>query len=264
MKAIILAAGRGSRMGEATNHQPKCLVSIAGKPLIGWILDALQSIELDGIGIVRGYCKEKLDFNNVTCFDNELWQQTNMVSSLVCAEEWLSTHTCLVSYSDIIYTSDIIKKLAEEKSEMSITYDLQWYDQWNLRFENPLSDAESFKLTDDGFIYEIGKKNASLADIEGQYMGLLKISPGAWRKIKEYLQSSRSDEVSKMDMTSLLSGMIARGFRVKGVPVKGGWVEIDSSDDLNLYRSRLHDGIRATSQGPVRNPVELILPQRDS
>lgn len=111
MKAIVLAAGRGSRLGSLTNDNPKCLTELFGKSLIEWQVKALNEAGINEIAIVRGYKKEKINIKNATYFDNDIWDKTNMVMSLYKADEWLQKYECIISYSDIIYKSEVIDLL---------------------------------------------------------------------------------------------------------------------------------------------------------
>ena len=103
MRAIILAAGRGSRMKSLTDERPKCLVELRGKPLLEWQLWALRDAGINEIAIVTGYKRELLAERGLVEFFNPRWAETNMVSSLACAEAWLVADTCIVSYADIFY-----------------------------------------------------------------------------------------------------------------------------------------------------------------
>ena len=60
MKAIILAAGRGSRMCQLTEEQPKCLTKLAGKSLLEWQQEALKATGIQEIVVVGGYRYEDL------------------------------------------------------------------------------------------------------------------------------------------------------------------------------------------------------------
>ena len=172
MRAIILAAGRGSRMGASTEERHKCLMKVRGKRLIDWQLEALQACGLNEIGVVTGYRSSDLKEFNLKEFNNSRWHQTNMVISLTKANEWLSTSSCLVTYSDIFYMSSAIELLLNCKNNIAITYDKNWLNLWKNRFSDPLSDAESFKTNSSGMITEIGRKPSHVEEVEGQYMGL--------------------------------------------------------------------------------------------
>ena len=113
MKAIILAAGRGSRMKNLTDDQPKCLVEMRGKPLLDWQLTALREAGVDQIAIVTGYKGELLMGRGLVEFHNSRWAETNVVSSLACARDWLQAEPCIVSYSDIFYSAQAVQSLMD-------------------------------------------------------------------------------------------------------------------------------------------------------
>ena len=236
MKGIILAAGRGSRMGDLTNNLPKCRTLLHGKELIQWQLDAMKGAAIKEISIVRGYLAETFDFD-VTYFENKRWPHTNMVTSLVTAKEWLDTDTCITSYSDIVYSADAVKRLIDFPGDIVITYDPNWSDLWQMRFDDPLSDAETFQL-DGHRVVEIGHRASSVQEIEGQYMGLLKYTPAGWAKVEEYLIRYTQDEIDNIDITKLLQGLIDSGVVINAVPIIDKWFEVDTESDLKIYSSK--------------------------
>jgi choline kinase len=231
MKAIILAAGRGSRMGELTSNNPKGLTLLHGKPILQYQLDALHKAGIYEIAIVTGYKAENFkDFGTVH-FHNEHWSETNMVYSLLCAQEWLEEDDCIISYSDIFYESDIITKLIESNADIAISYDPNWLNLWSKRFENPLEDAESFCINSENYLTEIGAKVLTIEEIQGQYMGLLKFR----KKVISDLVETYCISVEKIDMTSLLNTLLKCGIKIKAIPNESCWGEIDSESDLNIY-----------------------------
>jgi choline kinase len=236
MRGIILAAGRGSRMGDLTNNLPKCRTLLHGKELIQWQLDAMKRASIKEISIVRGYLPETFDFN-VTYFENKRWSHSNMVTSLISASKWLEKSTCITSYSDIVYSVDTITKLINFSGDIVITYDPNWSELWQMRFDNPLSDAENFRLDGDRLI-EIGLKASSIEEIEGQYMGLLKFTPQGWLKVKEYLAGLSQKEIDNIDITNLLRRLIKVGIVINAVAITDKWFEVDSESDLKIYSSK--------------------------
>jgi L-glutamine-phosphate cytidylyltransferase len=247
MKGIILAAGRGSRMGTLTKNLPKCRTVLFGKELIQWQLDSLHGSGITKIALIRGYLSETFDFN-LKYFDNNRWQNTNMVSTLLNAKDWLESDTCIVSYSDIVYSTDVVNTLISKKGDITITYDPNWYDLWSMRFSDPLSDAETFKLSGD-LVREIGNKANYISDIEGQYMGLIKITQDGWKSIKTYLTNFNSQDIDMMDMTMLLRGLIKSGIDVNAVPISDLWMEVDSESDLKIYEKEYKHLKWTSSQG---------------
>jgi len=125
----------------------------------------------------------------------------------------------------------------ESQEDVVITYDRKWLELWNLRFEDPLIDAETFRIDYSGRVVEIGNHTQNLDEIQGQYMGLLKFTPNGWKHIEAYLSSLALKQCDQLDMTSLLRGLIQSGVDIHTVPVDGHWYEVDTENDLNTYQA---------------------------
>jgi len=238
-----LAAGRGSRMSGLTEEKPKCLVEIAGKPLLYWQLAALRDAGIRELAVVCGYRAEMIEALSgrapaaFTALLNPRWSETNMLSTLFCAAEWAGGEECIISYSDIVYPAGHVTALSGAPQALSITYDTLWEELWRIRQEDPLDDAETFRAHD-GVLEEIGGKPHSLEQVRGQYMGLIKITPEGWRIIdreKEIL----GEQINKTDMTSFIRRLLANKMPVGAVPVAGRWCEVDNAEDLDAYTRRL-------------------------
>lgn len=237
MKAIILAAGRGSRMKDLTEERPKCLVELRGKALLNWQLEALRAAGISNIAIVTGYKRELLANRGLIEFHNARWAETNMVSSLACAQEWLQADRCVVSYSDIFYSPTAVQSLINCTAPIAITYDPNWLELWSRRFGDPLLDAETFCLTPEQQLIEIGNKPRTVDEIQGQYMGLLKFAPEGWAEVVRIRMEMTPEQCDKMHMTGTLQKIIVAGrLAINAVPYAGEWGEIDSAKDLVAYR----------------------------
>lgn len=242
-KAIILAAGEGTRLRPYTLDRPKCLVEAGGRSLLDYQLEVLRSQHVNPIAIVTGYMADKLARPDLVVHVNPRYAETNMVWTLFCAESELSGET-IIAYGDIVYSKEVLGALLASKHDISVIVDRQWESYWRARFANPLDDAETLKLTADGRIREIGQKPRTLADIEGQYIGLMKFSAAGLAVLKSIFHGAkqagnlRGKPVEKAYMTDLLQAIIDAGHRVDAVPVDGQWVEIDSVSDLNLDVTR--------------------------
>src|SRR3990167_540385 len=124
MKAIILAAGMGTRLGKYTENLPKCMLEYNGKPLIEQQVETLQKAGINDIFIVRGYNADKIQIPNVKYYHNPDYATTNMVETLFCAEKELdSNDDVLVCYADILYEPKILQKVMESKAEVGVTVD---------------------------------------------------------------------------------------------------------------------------------------------
>jgi L-glutamine-phosphate cytidylyltransferase len=235
MRGIILAAGRGSRMLRLTDDQPKCRAELHGKQLIQWQLEALAEGGIDETAIVRGYLADNFQFP-IAYFDNQRWSETNMVMSLMAADPWLSEEPCLVSYSDIVYTPTAVRSLIEAPGDITIAYDPNWQRLWEMRFDDPLSDAETFRL-EAGHVVEIGHRAETIEEIKGQYMGLFRFTPTGWAAVKKLMSSLSGRECDKLDVTALLQKLILAGVKISAMPIDDNWYEVDSESDLNLYEA---------------------------
>ena len=237
MKVIILAAGRGSRMNELTDERPKCLVELRGKTLLDWQLEALREAGIKEIAIVTGYRREMLANRGLAEFHNPRWAATQMVSSLAYAADWLQTGPCIVSYSDIFYAPSAVESLMNSTASLAVTYDPNWLQLWTHRFGDPLLDAETFRLTPEGTLAEIGSKPKTVDEVQGQYMGLLRFTPEGWAEVVRIRSTLSAAECDRMHMTGTLQRVIDAGqITITAVPYADEWGEIDSANDLSLHQ----------------------------
>jgi L-glutamine-phosphate cytidylyltransferase len=237
MKGIILAAGRGSRMESLTNSSPKCLIKFKNYTLLDHQIKAFKKAGINDIGIVTGYKREMLAKYGLHEFYNSNWENTNMVTSLLCAHKWLNKDVCIISYSDIYYKSNAIRILRDSKSDLSLTYDPNWLKLWQERFNDPLDDAESFKIDlKTNHIIEIGQKVRDITKIMGQYMGLIKFTPIAWSEAIKVLSLVKTIDKNKMYLTDLLQKIIGNNIiKIEGINYSSSWAEFDSINDIKVF-----------------------------
>lgn len=242
---IIVAAGMGTRLNSLTADRPKCMVEFLGKPIIDHILEVAARCNIERIVVVGGYrsdkLSEKLSDRSVVFYNNPRFAETNMVTSLFCAEEEMDDDL-IISYADIVYSAAVLRSLLDSSSDVGVIVDRQWRDLWDIRMENPLDDAETMKLDGDGRILELGKKAINYADVQGQYIGLMKITKSSVNRVRDFYNSldrnTRYDgqNFDNMYMTSFLQLIIDRLMPIHAVFIDGGWLEIDSEADLEAYR----------------------------
>lgn len=243
MKGIILAAGQGIRLRPMTDDRPKCMVEYRGVPLIDQIMDTLSACGVSPLVIVAGYRSDVLENHvrpqHARVIINSDFNSTNMVHSLFCAEGEL-TGDILISYSDIIYKQEIVQAILDCPADLAITIDTEWRSLWQLRMDDPLADAETLQLDCNGCVLDLGRKPSSYDEIQGQYMGLIKISGRIWDQVKWLYQGLDRQKLfdgknfSQMYMTTFLMELIQSGIACQSVPIQGGWLEIDAPSDLSL------------------------------
>lgn len=225
-------------MKHLTDALPKCLLQLRGKPLLDWQFEALQGAGISDIAIVTGYKREQLASRGVREFHNPRWATTNMVSSLSCAADWLERYPCLVSYSDIFYDIRAVMPLIHCPASLAVTYDPHWQPLWEKRFGDPLLDAETFRLTAQGTLAEIGGKPTTVTEVEGQYMGLLRFTPEGWSEMVRIRAELSEQQRDEMHMTGTLQRVIDAGrIAIAALSYLGEWGEVDSTEDLASYQS---------------------------
>lgn len=246
MKGIILAAGQGTRLSPLTDDRPKCMVEYNGKPIIDYILESMNRCGVDNIIIVDGYknevLREYLSDQNITFISNPAFASTNMVNTFFCAENFMDDDI-IISYADIIYTPEILNRLINFDADFSCVVDDDWLDLWSLRMDNPYDDVESMIIDEQGYITELGKKVTDKEEIHSQYIGLIKISKSVIRSIREFYYSLDRNKLydgkdfNNMYMTSFIQQIIDNLQSLKALRINGGWLEIDSVEDLRAYEN---------------------------
>jgi len=246
LKAIILAAGEGKRLRPLTKKIPKCMVNLFGKSLLEWQVQTFRKCGISEIIVITGFHEEAIDLPNLRYLKNPNYNTTNMVETLFCAKDELNG-SVIVSYGDILFEKKILQKLIDSQYNISIIIDKNWEEYWKVRFENPIEDAESLVLDDNGYILDIGQKVQNIEQIQGQFIGLMKFQNEGLQYLKKFYEQSKLSSKNgpnplnpNLDfemsfMTDLLRGLINSEYKMMSVPVKNGWLELDSFHDYEVY-----------------------------
>lgn len=261
MRAIVLAAGMGTRLSSHTEEKPKCLVELVGKPLLARQLEVLRTVA-DDIVIVRGYLASAIEFPDVRYYENPDYRSTGIVASLMCARDELAGD-CLVCYSDIVYEPCVARAIAQCRASIGVVVDTDYQDYWHARLDADDSlqafyeDQESLRLGGDGQIVELGAPDPSEEEIDGRYVGLIRFGEDGAQVFKRTYDelSDRYDKPNKAwrhsysfwqaSMTDMLQALIDQGQRVDSVPIQHGWLEMDTVKDYDRY----HQWIKGGSMG---------------
>lgn len=258
-KAIVLAAGVGSRLHPYTSSLPKGMVPFLGKALLIRQIESLRRAGVGEVILVGGAHADKLPKSVDSILINRSYQTTNMVESLLCArQKFDGSEDIVISYSDIVCEPAVIEKLMAADGDLVISSDVEWERLWRMRMDDPLSDAESFKVSEDGYVVELGRKAESYDDIQAQYIGLVKVPKSKQvdfiAAYDQIASSSGLGNAASMYMTDLIQGLIDQGWLVSPSFINGGWIEVDTVDDLNKYtaafeKDQLEDLIKLSEVG---------------
>ena len=237
MKILILAAGKGTRLKELTRDNPKCLVKLDGKSIIQYQLDIFKNFNVEDIVLIAGYKSEKLEFLSKKIILNKKYDITNMLYSLFCAIDEIKGDV-LISYGDSVFDNSIIEKMINCDSDISVASDANWRNYWDSRYINPLTDLETYKTNKEGYITNIGEKPESYSQIDGQYIGLIKLtSIGSEIFKKELIHFHKKGLINKKSfndafLTDFVQALILRGYKIKSQEIFGNYIEIDTIDDI--------------------------------
>lgn len=244
MKVIIIAAGIGNRLMPMTDGKPKCLLKVAGKTILERQLEIFKRLGLDEVAVVRGYKKEKINFPGLTYFENDDYENNNILHSLFYARSFMNG-AFISTYSDIIYRIGVVKKLLKHQADISIVVDTRWRRAYIGRTKHPITEAELVAVDEKNKVTRIGKDVVTPEESYGEFIGLAKFSDkgakiltqeferlvGKYRKRRDQ-SFQNAKEFNKAYLTDMIQELVDRGHDVYSFDIKGGWSEIDTDQDL--------------------------------
>lgn len=244
MKAIIIAAGPGTRLRPYTEEIPKCLIEVAGKPIVQRQLEIFRKLGLNEVALVRGWRKEKVNLPGITYFDNDDFENNNILHSLFHAYGFM-TDSFIFSYSDIVYSENVVRELLDCPAEMGIIVDTAWEERYNGRLKHPVNEAELVLCDKKGKVRKIGKDVVSVNEATGEFIGLAKFFGegvktliNEFNRLKEFYQGKEEEpfqhakKFKKAYLTDMIQELVDKGHEIWGVNINGGWTEIDTDEDL--------------------------------
>jgi choline kinase/protein-L-isoaspartate O-methyltransferase len=242
MKAIILAAGEGSRLGKIAKGRPKCLIDIEDNTLLEIQINTLHDCGIENISIVRGYHGELIDIPGLTYYENDDYAKTNMLHSLFCAQEEL-TEDILILYSDIIFEEGVIKRIIESRDDVSIGVLVNWQEALEQRNKPSLEDLEMVYFDAENRVQNISKNLTDEYATKGQFIGIVKCTARGTEVLKRnYFRAKscyfdkpfgQSDSFEKAWLTDLLQEMSEIGVPLHCTIIERGWMEIDTPEDYD-------------------------------
>ena len=253
-RAILIAAGRGKRLGTHTDEIPKCMVQVGERPILGWVWAALSAAGVDELVVIRGYKGDVLEtfvrglVPKVTFVDNHEWQTNNVLLSMACARKFLDQPTYL-TYSDIIFTPAVAAAAAASTAEIGLVIDREFKSIYEGRTDHPLEEGEVSDLMPDGSVARVGKRALPAEDAVGEYIGLARLGERGVATVantmdqlqrqfagREHDPFMRAATFRSAYQTDLWQTLIDSGLRIDPVFIDGEWREIDTAQDLERAR----------------------------
>jgi L-glutamine-phosphate cytidylyltransferase len=239
-KALIIAAGMGSRLKGYTENLPKCMLKFGDKTLLERQLESYRECGVNNISLIRGYMGEKIDYDGIQYFENPDFEQNNILNSLFYGEEELNGNV-IVSYSDILFEAAVVKRLLESEADISIVVDIDWRGYYVGRKDHPIEEAENVIFNANNEVVEIGKILTEKDDVFGEFIGMLKFTPRGAEIFKKHFHRAkelfwdqpfqRAKTFQKAYITDMIQEMTDLGVPIHCVIIERGWKEIDTVED---------------------------------
>ncbi len=248
------------QLNELLQDKPLCMVDVAGTSLIDRQISLLRSSGVSDIGIVGGFCHEKIksDFANVLF--NADYEKHHSAHSIMYASDYLKRKTLIV-YCDILFDQQILTHLLDSPYAITLVIDraYQTLPQRNKQLDlviSPPKKKESDIRSLNSALYrriskvgkEIDKKKANFEFIGMAFLredgskALIK----AWQEANEVFKDKpfyESSNVLQASFTDLLQYVIDRGYPVHGMEIEHGWSEIHSREDLKRVNAYLSESL---------------------
>lgn len=227
MKALILAAGFGTRLAPLTNDIPKSLVPVNGKPILFKQIENLYENGIDDITIVSGYKANVLKkktlaiFPNVKIIESKDYASTNNMYSAYLGILSMGVNDMLMMNADVFFDSSVIKSLLSFEHKNAIVVDVGKYND------------ESMKVIENnGYLTEISKiipPNKALGNSIDVYKFDKEGTSAFLNKCIDYIEKRK--ELKKWSEVALND--VLKEVAFKACPLVGRWFEIDNYDDLH-------------------------------
>ncbi len=245
MRVIIIGAGRGRRLMPTTADAPKCYAEVAGRRLVDWALDAFRANGLQRVCFIGGYQidRPRQDYPQFAFRHNADWENNNILASLFCADD-LMDEPFICCYSDVLFTADIIARLAASPADMALGVDTAWLARYEHRTEHPPDDAEKVTVAN-GRVTRVDRL-VPPADAHGEYIGVAKFSAAGAARLRDHYHRRRAEfsgrpwrdarVFEKAYKIVLFQDMIELGERFEHVDTPGGYIEVDTQQDFEYAR----------------------------
>ena len=239
-KALIIAAGLGSRLKKHTENLPKCMLDFGGKTLLQRQLDSYKKNNISDISLIRGYKKEKINYKGIKYFENNDYKNNNILNSLFYAEKIINGNI-IISYSDILFDPSVVERTLKSDHDISVVVDIDWRGYYVGRKDHPISEAENVIFNSNNEVEKIGKINTGNEEVHGEFIGMIKLSNRGTEIFKEHFHRlkkiywnkpfQRAKIFQKAYLSDFIQELVDIGVKVHCVIIESGWKEIDTVED---------------------------------
>lgn len=237
MKAVILAAGQGSRLRSVTGKRCKCLLSFGGRTILDHQLDAVFETDITDVGIVVGYGKEQIidhvgrqhpeKLDHIAFITNEDFAFSNNMYSLWRAKTWLREAPFVCLNADVLFHRGILSSAAQTTPDISVVIDREFRDETTkviLRHDRVVELSKS-----------IGRKR-----FDATFVGIASFSSEGAR-----LLFRSAERMFASGQTNQFFNDVLHGLAVAGMPIGFTWTgdlpwaEVDDADDVLFAQTHI-------------------------
>lgn len=232
MKAIILAAGVGSRIRPLTDNLPKCLLKIGGRSILEIMVSYIQDCGINEVVFVLGYLQDQIKQVVTTKFPeltahfviNDRYAETNTGYSLMLTKDFVGNSAFVKFDADVVFDKKILKKLIESDHETCLCID-----------KNIHLDGEAIKVItrDENRVVKAGKSVDPTA-AAGESIGIEKISAQTAKLLFAVLETMMADEKNHQAYyEEAYERLIEKDLAFYALDISGlKWSEIDTKEDF--------------------------------
>ena len=238
MKAIILAAGQGTRIRAVHGARPKCLIRFdrTGRTILDQQIDALFSAGVSDIGIVVGYEKEQIirhvarihgaHLHRFRFIENPEFAETNNIYSLWTARSWLQGSSFIILNADVVFDERILPPAISSEAPITMIVDPVWRD-------------ETMKVVIAGNRVVRMSKQILQQDFSGTYIGITRVDAAAHTLLFDRIEALIRHDERRVFFNAAVQELADEGLHVAYSETDGlPWAEIDDAGDLAY--ARLH------------------------
>lgn len=250
MHAIILAAGRGSRLLPLTTNLPKCLLPIGNTTVLGMQLDTLFAHGVKSATVITGFNSHMVNSEisarqsgpRVKTLYNPFFQVADNLASCWMARKSMKSDFLLIN-GDTLFSPELLQTvLAAPKTDIAVTIDQKGY-----------YDGDDMKVTLDGPRLTAIGKTLPLTETDGESIGMLRFMDGG-RKIfrDEVKRLMKTRDGTKSWFLSAIHGLAISGQAIDTINIKGAdWSELDTPEDYEVCRSLFGNSVMARQRFAV-------------
>ncbi|MFQ3548572.1 MAG: sugar phosphate nucleotidyltransferase [Armatimonadota bacterium] len=231
MKTVILAAGKGTRLGDLTKNTPKPMLITAGKPVLEHIIGHIKESGITEYALVVRYLKEKIEehFKDGSAFGIKVSyipqpEAYGTGAALLAAKDFIGDSSVMMTFGDVITSADAYAGVINvfNNSDCDGAIGLNWVD-------DPYKGAAVLTDEEKGTVVDIIEKPEKGAVVSNwMNAGIFAFKP----IIFKYLENLKLSVRGEYELPDAINAMIKDGLCIKYYYMKGPWQDVGTPEDL--------------------------------